>query len=104
MLTARLAARFSCFAAVISITPKGVTLFRLVSWLNRQLAQPRASSTTPPSSSLTAGLSSEVGGADRDRTDDPLLAKQVLSQLSYSPMVFGSAFEGMKIENPEWRT
>ena len=26
-----------------------------------------------------------VGGADRDRTDDPLLAKQVLSQLSYSP-------------------
>ena len=27
----------------------------------------------------------ESGGADRDRTDDPLLAKQVLSQLSYSP-------------------
>ena len=27
-----------------------------------------------------------VGGADRDRTDDPLLAKQVLSQLSYSPV------------------
>ena len=26
-----------------------------------------------------------TGGADRDRTDDPLLAKQVLSQLSYSP-------------------
>ena len=26
-----------------------------------------------------------AGGADRDRTDDPLLAKQVLSQLSYSP-------------------
>jgi hypothetical protein len=25
------------------------------------------------------------GGADRVRTDDPLLAKQVLSQLSYSP-------------------
>ena len=27
------------------------------------------------------------GGADRDRTGDPLLAKQVLSQLSYSPIV-----------------
>ena len=27
-----------------------------------------------------------TGGADRDRTDDPLLAKQVLSQLSYSPL------------------
>ena len=26
-----------------------------------------------------------VGGAGRDRTDDPLLAKQVLSQLSYGP-------------------
>ncbi len=26
-----------------------------------------------------------VGGATRDRTADPLLAKQVLSQLSYSP-------------------
>jgi hypothetical protein len=29
----------------------------------------------------------KFGGADRDRTDDPLLAKQVLSQLSYSPMI-----------------
>jgi hypothetical protein len=28
-----------------------------------------------------------IGGADRDRTDDPLLAKQVLSQLSYSPTI-----------------
>ena len=27
-------------------------------------------------------------GADRDRTGDPLLAKQVLSQLSYRPEVF----------------
>ena len=26
-----------------------------------------------------------AGGADRDRTGDPLLAKQVLSQLSYGP-------------------
>jgi hypothetical protein len=25
-------------------------------------------------------------GGDRDRTDDPLLAKQVLSQLSYTPV------------------
>ena len=27
-----------------------------------------------------------IGGAERDRTADPLLAKQVLSQLSYSPI------------------
>ena len=26
------------------------------------------------------------GGGERDRTDDPLLAKQVLSQLSYTPL------------------
>jgi hypothetical protein len=32
-----------------------------------------------------AWLAQGTGGADRDRTDDPLLAKQVLSQLSYSP-------------------
>ena len=29
--------------------------------------------------------SDQTGGAGRDRTDDPLLAKQVLSQLSYGP-------------------
>ncbi len=27
-----------------------------------------------------------TGGGERDRTDDPLLAKQVLSQLSYTPV------------------
>jgi hypothetical protein len=31
------------------------------------------------------------GGADRDRTDDILLAKQALSQLSYSPILQGCA-------------
>jgi len=30
-------------------------------------------------------LDTKNGGAGRDRTDDPLLAKQVLSQLSYGP-------------------
>lgn len=29
----------------------------------------------------------ENGGGERDRTDDPLLAKQVLSQLSYTPRI-----------------
>ena len=32
------------------------------------------------------------GGGERDRTDDPLLAKQVLSQLSYTPMSGGSGW------------
>jgi hypothetical protein len=30
-------------------------------------------------------LANAGGGDDRDRTGDPLLAKQVLSQLSYAP-------------------
>ena len=30
-----------------------------------------------------------LGGAERDRTADPLLAKQVLSQLSYTPVYLG---------------
>jgi hypothetical protein len=31
------------------------------------------------------------GGARRDRTADPLLAKQVLSQLSYGPVIIGGS-------------
>jgi hypothetical protein len=39
------------------------------------------------SSLITHYASPEVfGGGERDRTDDPLLAKQVLSQLSYTPV------------------
>ena len=33
------------------------------------------------------GILAEIGGPGRDRTGDPLLAKQVLSQLSYTPTV-----------------
>ena len=32
-----------------------------------------------------SGTEDSSGGAEEDRTPDPLLAKQVLSQLSYSP-------------------
>ena len=35
-------------------------------------------------------LNKSLGGGERDRTDDPLLAKQVLSQLSYTPNSGGS--------------
>ena len=35
-----------------------------------------------------ASTPKNLGGAERDRTADPLLAKQVLSQLSYSPIRF----------------
>jgi hypothetical protein len=36
------------------------------------------------------------GGAGRDRTDDLLLAKQALSQLSYSPLKFIAKFKAAK--------
>ena len=45
------------------------------------------------------------GGDERDRTDDPLLAKQVLSQLSYTPVFIGSfpilkgPYEPQKLNN-----
>ena len=32
-------------------------------------------------------VATATGGDERDRTDDPLLAKQVLSQLSYTPVL-----------------
>ena len=46
----------------------------------------------PPTSRLSVVCSSQlsywpVGGDKRTRTDDPLLAKQVLYQLSYTPIV-----------------
>ena len=34
---------------------------------------------------IEIGATQYNGGRDRDRTGDPLLAKQVLSQLSYTP-------------------
>jgi hypothetical protein len=36
----------------------------------------------------------QIGGAERDRTADPLLAKQVLSQLSYSPISLVNQING----------
>ena len=50
----------------------------------------------PPTSRLSGVRSNHLsyeptyGGDKRDRTADPLLAKQVLSQLSYTPISFGA--------------
>jgi hypothetical protein len=66
--------------------------FRIVKEQPISLVQEtRSKQRTPP---LASGLfraqmrwdRPQSGGAGRDRTDDPLLAKQVLSQLSYSPV------------------
>ena len=42
-------------------------------------------------SSVFAASYEGFGGGERDRTDDPLLAKQVLSQLSYTPECVGGS-------------
>ena len=50
-----------------------------------------SSGLEPPTSRLSGVRSNHLsyeplfGGDERDRNDDPLLAKQVLSQLSYTP-------------------
>ena len=55
-------------------------------------AKPYTSLDSAQSSAPSKGVQLQAaryltfGGADRDRTGDPLLAKQVLSQLSYSPI------------------
>ena len=54
-----------------------------------------------PSTSRLSGVRSnqlsyrpEIGGDEENRTPDPLLARQVLSQLSYAPN-----FEGVNLQN-----
>jgi hypothetical protein len=47
-------------------------------------APPHAPTEAPRAGRAVAARPAS-GGDDRDRTDDPLLAKQVLSQLSYAP-------------------
>ena len=50
----------------------------------------------PPTSRLSVVCSNQlsywpIGGDERNRTADPLLARQVLSQLSYTPIFTGSS-------------
>ena len=42
-----------------------------------------------------------TGGDEGDRTPDPLLAGQVLSQLSYTPMGFSLFKQSLKIEQQQ---
>ena len=45
-------------------------------------------------------LTALTGGDERDRTDDPLLAKQVLSQLSYTPINLRKGVPFLLLEKP----
>src|SRR5579883_3512051 len=54
----------------------------------RQKSSMNPSRTQKIHATFTFGGDTQIGGDDRDRTGDPLLAKQVLSQLSYIPPRF----------------
>ena len=68
--------------------PRSGSIFSSQCRQNRHQAF-RPMQTFTSSKTRRASLKSQhqnLGGAERDRTADPLLAKQVLSQLSYSPI------------------
>ena len=54
-----------------------------------QAAKPVCFRITKPSIRPSTREGERNGGAGRDRTDDLMLAKQLLSQLSYSPKLEG---------------
>ena len=71
--------------------PKGfppTTLIRLYELLKNDS---RSKDRTGKRSEIACLSDKNIGGGERDRTDDPLLAKQVLSQLSYTPDMCGGS-------------
>ena len=67
-------------------TNRDLYFFRIVKErYSRSTRRAECSALKPHASALNVGLWSENGGGERDRTDDLLLAKQALSQLSYTP-------------------
>ena len=61
------------------------TALRFFRIVKERTADSRGVTTARAFAPRTRDSSKGAGGADRIRTDDPLLAKQMLSQLSYSP-------------------
>jgi hypothetical protein len=64
--------------------PDGIKC-KLISFFQRIAHSKHRSISTASAPGWPAAARHKNGGAERDRTADPLLAKQVLSQLSYSP-------------------
>ena len=62
------------------------TALRFFRIVKERTADSRGVTTARRHAPRTRDSSMGAGGADRIRTDDPLLAKQMLSQLSYSPV------------------
>ena len=83
----------------LSIYERGTT----VPLCGLSLALVGSSGLEPPTSRLSGVCSNQlsyepIGGGNRVRTDDPLLAGQVLYQLSYTP-IYINAFSSGNIKN-----
>ena len=74
------------FAVHVSLSSKDIHVFAHAPKALRQGAKRLATRLALAKLRFVTQLDTKrFGGAERDRTADPLLAKQVLSQLSYSP-------------------
>ena len=72
--------------AITTYVPsKNRTALRFFLIVKERTADSRGVTAARAFAPRTRDSSMGAGGADRIRTDDPLLAKQMLSQLSYSP-------------------
>jgi hypothetical protein len=85
---ANLRSRANCFPRSISLPPEELAAppGALPPRCSRGASAPLSHFATNDASHRLRG-----GGGDRNRTDDLLLAKQALSQLSYTPSVLGKA-------------
>src|SRR5437660_3126822 len=63
-------------------------------WVGTNWAQEASSgfAVEAPKAANSIKAKEKFGGRDRDRTGDPLLAKQMLSQLSYTPILVTTLF------------
>ena len=67
------------------------TEYLSISQISQQLSLPhyRVPPDYAPRDQSHCRIHQGIGGGERDRTDDLLLAKQALSQLSYTPVMVG---------------
>ena len=82
---------------ILSLTHHVVFAFRFATAVNAMVGQTGLEPVTPRLSSACSNQLSyrplKAGGGNRVRTDDILLAKQTLYQLSYTPVCYDGLFD-----------
>jgi hypothetical protein len=84
---------------VISSSHTGTDALCFFQIVKEQQKQP-GSKARPKRAQTRLGLIFETGGGERDRTDDLLLAKQALSQLSYTPAKLAGGSGWIRTNDP----